>query len=209
MDRVHDRRRRRTTQRSTLTVVDLFSGTGAATAAFEDRGHHVLRVDLRRDEFLRPDVRADVRRLPPSVLALRPDFVWASPPCQDFSWASVKNCRRDKAGGWPERGMQLVAAACDAIAALDPPWWVVENVQGARRWLGPPTKRVGSIYLWGRFPDFDCPPHVKGFVHRTAGRNPYSIANNFHKKPHTRHLPAMMPYSLSRALCLAIEAAAL
>lgn len=177
-----------------LTVVDLFSGSGSATKAFKDRGHRVITVDI--NPKLKPDIVADVRYLP-FADGFRPDVVWASPPCQDFSTMNFKASRRNKAGGWPEAGMETVAAAHDAIAYLNPRWWVLENVVGAKKWFGAPTAHYGSVYLWGRFPPFDAPPHRKGFVER-------------YKRGRTNDLPndgvkAAIPYSISRALCLAIE----
>lgn len=97
--------------------------------------------------------------------------------------------------------MQIVAATHDAIAALNPRWWVIENVQGAVAWLGRPTKRVGSLMLWGNFPPFDCRPHRKGWKHRwESGR-----ANDYHKNEATKMVPSMIPYRVSRALCEAME----
>ena len=59
----------------TLLALDLFSGTGAATAAFSEHGWEVIRID--NDSKLRPDLIADVRELP---IMCKPDFIWASPP---------------------------------------------------------------------------------------------------------------------------------
>lgn len=173
-------------------VVDLFSGTGAATKAFKDRGHEVVTVDIAGS----PDIRADVRHLP--LRNLKPDFVWASPPCQDFSLVSIKAQKRNKAGGWPEAGMETVVAACDAIAELQPAYWAIENVRGAWKWLGRPTKGVGSFYLWGRFPQFDAGKPRKG-IHRDRTHPGYQSTYPGPKES------ARIPYALSLALCCAIE----
>ena len=184
-----------------MLVVDLFSGTGAATQAFADRGHKVIRID--NNPKLKPDIVADVCFLP--LKDLKPDFVWASPPCQDFSNVCHRNWTRQREGGWPAEGFETYLAACDAIAILNPPYWAIENVRGAARWWGKPTKRVGRstckanapFLLWGRFPPFDANTPFKGFV-------------RFNKTSPAHHTPpaatsASIPYALSLALCMALE----
>jgi len=113
----------------------------------KDRGWRVVRVEL--DATHRPDVVADVRHLPLS--RCRPDLVWASPPCTEFSRESMPWCRTGRAPS-----LDLARATIAAIAHLDPRWWVIENVRGAVKWLEPlvgrPTLRIGAAYLWGRFP---------------------------------------------------------
>lgn len=182
-----------------MFVVDLFSGTGAATQAFVDRGHKVVRIDIAGS----PDIRADVRHLP---IRCKPDFVWASPPCQDFSNICVRNWTRNKTGGWPEQGFETYAAACDAIAELGPVYWAIENVRGAARWWGPPTKRVGKgpnapWLLWGNFPPFDTCKLRKGL---------YALYDeNGRRRPGAKAKPAeesaSVHYALSKALCMALE----
>ena len=162
-----------------MLVVDIFSGTGAATQAFVDRGHKVIRID--NNPKLKPDIVADVRHLP---LRCKPDFVWASPPCQLFSLARKGGGRADN---WID-GLELVVASCDAIAHLAPRYWVIENVRGACAILGPGYRRFGSVFLWGRLPPFvDTAPHSKKMA------------------AHNARDRARMPYSLSLALCLALE----
>jgi hypothetical protein len=179
-----------------MLVVDLFSGTGAATQAFVDRGHKVIRID--NNPKLKPDIVSDVRFLP--LRGIKPDFVWASPPCTDFTTWSRSNQLRDQAQGWPENGLQLVAAACDAIAVLDPSAWAIENVRGAGKWLGHETKRVGAWWLWGRFPPFDATvPHKWQLLGPTLAHRKLASGQSRARKS------AAIPYALSLALCMALE----
>lgn len=120
-------------------AVDLFAGTGGATAALRMRGWRVVTVDLERRRH--PDVVADAVELP---LARGVDFLWASPPCTEFSDANP---------GRPARpSLELVLATLTAVRDLRPRFWVLENVRGAIRFLGIPVYKVGPWCLWGYFP---------------------------------------------------------
>lgn len=174
-----------------MLVVDLFSGTGAATKAFKDRGHRVITVDI--DPKLRPDIVADIRHFP--LRNLKPDFVWASPPCTEFSKFNQPGIFPNPP--WPESGLELIAATQDAIASLNPRFWTIENVKGAQRFLGRPTKRCRSFLLWGRFPPFDGGP----VPWKNAGRR---SAGNHYIHPGAARLAAV-PRQLSLALCMALE----
>ena len=127
-----------------MIALDLFSGTGAATAAFRRAaGWSVFALDL--DQARRPDVVADVRRLP---FAGGIDFLWASPPCTEFSDANPEN--RTAIAGRPS--LECVAATLAAVRDLRPRFWILENVRGAIPFLGIPVQKIGPWCLWGYFP---------------------------------------------------------
>jgi len=66
----------------TRVALDLYSGTGNATAAFRRApGWLVVAVDNALTSGRHLTVLADARRLP---IAGRVDFLWASPPCTDI-----------------------------------------------------------------------------------------------------------------------------
>lgn len=118
-------------------VIDLFAGTGSATEPFVRCGRHrVVHVDIAPPS----EIRADVRRLPAFLTRERPEFVWASPPCDDFvdvPWHADLRI--------PGRGLALWEAA---FKWAEPFPHVFENVRGAQRYLGSATTHAGSRYLW-------------------------------------------------------------
>lgn len=122
-------------------ALDLFSGSGAATAAFQGAaGWHVITLDS--DRGRRPAILGDVGRLP---LRGRVDFLWASPPCTEFSDARPGSLTR-------RPSLKLVFAALQAVCELRPRFWILENVRGAIPFLGIPAQKVGPFCLWGYFP---------------------------------------------------------
>lgn len=70
-----------------MKVIDLFAGEGNWSAAFRDREHEVLTVEI--DERFKPDILADVLDLEPDEFPWRPDIILASPPCEGFSVAAI------------------------------------------------------------------------------------------------------------------------
>lgn len=172
-------------------MLDLFSGSGAASRAAAVRGWEVVRIDNA------PGTAADLawdlspERTPADDLAAyfgsrTFDLVWASPPCTNLSTA---NRFRDV-----EDGLRLVRAAVRIVEAVRPRWWVLENVHGATRAigsiLGPPVAQYGSFYLWGVFPPFEA--HVPRDKTKKSGR----------RRAERR---AAIPYAISEGLVLACE----
>ncbi len=129
-------------------MLDLFSGTGGASAPFATTGWEIVRVEL--DPQFEAEFHADVRSW--SWRGRRPALVWASPPCTEFARESMPWCRTGQAPS-----MELVDAADRAIRECDPDFWVIENVKGASRYLTPRYGTplvLGPVFLWGRFPRF-------------------------------------------------------
>lgn len=138
-------------------MLDLFSGSGAASRAAAVRGWDVVRID--NGEGTCADIRADLAAWQPSPEIGAFDLVWASPPCTQLSTAPAGRLHEERARD-VDKGLVLVRSALAIIRAVAPRWWVLENVHGATRAiggiLGPPVACYGSFYLWGVFPPFEA-----------------------------------------------------
>jgi C-5 cytosine-specific DNA methylase len=161
--------------------LDLFAGTGGASRAFADRGWRVVRLDLERAHS--PDIIGDVERPP---LAGSVDFLWASPPCTEFS-----DARPLPAGQRRFPSLELVFATLRLVRDLGPKYWVLENVRGAIPFLGVPLQKVGPWCLWGYFPPLRVSWTAQTYRKWAAGSS--AVAR------------AAVPYEVSLAMCDAVE----
>lgn len=108
----------------------------------------MIRVEL--DERFEAEVHADLATW--RYDGPRPDLVWASPPCTEFSRESMPWCRT---GQTPS--LELVNAAKRIIDESQVATWVIENVRGATKYLNPlfgKPRSYGPVFLWGEFPRF-------------------------------------------------------
>ena len=119
-----------------MLIFDFFAGTGSATQAFSDAGHRVIKIEL--SEKFKADER-DVLKLNADYLITKygkPDFIWASPPCQKFSVASCS--RYWYPDGTPRddnalESLRLVDHTIKLIQELNPKAWLIENPRGMLR----------------------------------------------------------------------------
>ena len=167
-----------------MLMLDLFCGTKGAGRAFREAGWDVVAVD--NDARHRPDVLADLREW--TWEGERPELVWASPPCTEFSRWAMPWCRKQ---GPPRPDLSLVEAALRVVQETQPHYWVLENVRGAvpfLDFLGPPRVVAGPFHLWGYFPPFrlELPPFKARLGSRDVVRR------------------AAVPYRLSAALLAAV-----
>jgi site-specific DNA-cytosine methylase len=157
---------------------DLFSGSGSALEAFREAGWQVVTVDTER--WGRPSIQADVRQLP---LHKKPDFLWASPPCTEYSTANPRRQAIERPN------YELWWATLRIIRELEPRWWVIENVRGAARWWGLPAFHYGPFYLWTNLSEIRM---------RATDRPPRKTD---HRSPRLR---ARIPPELSEAVLVAV-----
>lgn len=175
-----------------MKVLDLFSGLGGFSKAFKDNGHQVITIDNNAD--FKPDICMDIMELKKKdIISYDFDIVLASPPCTEFSKSSMPDSWNSKRSVNPDT--LLLQKAIKIIYWVDPKYWIIENVSGARPYfypfLGKPRKKVGSRYLWGNFPVFDCrPKYGKWLLPKTDDR---------------ASIRSLIPYELSCSLCKMIE----
>lgn len=173
-------------------MLDLFCGLGGASAAMRERGWDVVGVD--NDPRFVPDICADVSRF--EWPATRPvGFLWASPPCDEFSREFMPWSRTGK-----EPSLDLVRATLRIVESVKPRFWCLENTRGSVRWistvLGQPVTHCGGgrIYLWGNHPPMLYP--------KIAGWKEHLSSTRAAER-------GRIPYELSRAFCLAVERASM
>lgn len=215
------------------TVLDLFSGLGGFSAAFEDSPDwEVVTVDI-EDRF-DPDIRADILNLRPSDLP-DADVVLASPPCPAFSPGGgntdVDKHRLSKTQYYAdnllmpssETGIEsiLLANWARALAeSLARPWYVIENPKGGlRNFWGRPDYHVWYCQyngeeqakptdLWGRLPEtftpLSCTRENPYCDHTPASRGSDAGTQSSDLSPAER---AKVPYNLSEAIRDAVDEA--
>lgn len=147
----------------TKLCIDLFSGLGGASRAFQnDPEWKVITIDA--DPKFKTTICTDITKIDWIEFKAtycegnNPDVMLCGPPCERFSIA----CRT-----WPKIGikkaMECVGACFEAIAVLKPKFWLIENPMGRLRWfLGKPGMTIrqcdyGAPYLkktdlWGNVP---------------------------------------------------------
>jgi hypothetical protein len=195
----------------TKRMLDLFSGLGGASEAFLDHGWEVKRVENNPELSLVPNTEIiDVQSVETMLklgrqigfTILPVDFVWASPPCTDFSngYESPKS-RALRAGENynPESAIELVKCTKRIIDMLNPRFWIIENVAGSVEYLEPilgkPRLIIDSIYLWGNFPLWAMEPGYKHVKDDSA----------WSSNPLRANIRAKIPYAVSDACRQSIE----
>lgn len=144
-------------------MIDLFSGLGGASEAFVKNGWTVTRIENNPvfgpgGEHYVPgtktiDVMDDIDKLYNGDV----DFLWASPPCYEFSTAYMSiRSRKARLGLKHKPDMTLINRTIELIDLIKPRYWAIENVVGASKYfqplLGKHRLLVGSAMLWGNFP---------------------------------------------------------
>jgi len=119
------------------TTLELFSGTGSFSKVAKKLGHKTFTID--NDVSLNPNLVQDIIDLREDQLPYKPDIIWASPPCETFSVASISHhWKGGKRAYIPKTdkavlGIEKVESTLDLIDQLKPKYWFIENPRGVLR----------------------------------------------------------------------------
>ncbi len=122
-----------------LKVLELYAGTRSIGKAFNRRGHEVFSIEL-DEQHKNIDWYADITKINVEDILERfgqPDVVWASPPCQRFSVASIghhwiKGTNEPKTEEAKE-ALQMLEHTVGLIKDLNPTYYFIENPRGKMR----------------------------------------------------------------------------
>jgi len=158
-------------------MVELFCGLGGATEGAMAEGFRCVGFDIEVHDYGTGGYPGEL--VLQDVLTIHgkqfkdATFIWASPPCQEFSYMAMPWSRGKQIadalrgrGEFPSNytGSRTVAEltalfdacfriqreASEAAGRYIP--MVVENVRGAQPWVGRAPWNYGSFYLWGDVP---------------------------------------------------------
>jgi DNA (cytosine-5)-methyltransferase 1 len=153
-------------------ALDLFCGAGGASMGLYRAGFDVVGIDWRaqpRYPFM--FIRGDALN-PPADLT-RFDFIWASPPCQDYS--SLKTLSGAKRG-------RLIGPVREMLRRVGVPY-VIENVMGAKADLIAPIRLCGTSFGLGvwrhRLFEMSSPPLFTPQCAHHLCRKPIDVTGKF------------------------------
>ena len=147
--------------------IDLFCGLGGWSEGFLAEGYECVGFDIEKHDYgtgRYPGhlVLQDILTVHGSQFKDATCIV-ASPPCQNYSYMAMPWTRakylRAWYSAWSDRAglndlfdacFRIQDEACKAAGRHIP--MIVENVRGARRWVGQSAGKYGSYYLWGDLP---------------------------------------------------------
>ena len=101
-------------------ILELFSGTGSVGKVAYEMGHLVVSLDRDMEATIKTDIMNwDYKQAQPGIY----DFIWASPPCTEYSIAKTIGVRKiDEAN-------EIVKRTIEIIQYFNPQYWVIENPQ--------------------------------------------------------------------------------
>lgn len=155
-------------------------GGGIRRALIEARGHEYITVDI--DPQFGSTITADIRTLRASELG-RFDFIWASPPCEAFSVASIGHHWTGGARQYIPKteqathNQELVIAAVKLIVEMWPRHgFILENPRGVLRKLPPVCNLPRHTVTYCQYGDTRMKPtdlwgSLRGWTPRPVCRN--------------------------------------
>ena len=102
-----------------LTLLELFSGTGSVGKVAKELGYDVVSLDLKDAKIITDIMEWDYTKLAPSEI----DSIWASPPCTEYSIAKTQGDRK------LDYANSIVMKTLEIIDYFKPKYWFIENPQ--------------------------------------------------------------------------------
>lgn len=121
-----------------MNVVELFAGTQSLSKVARSLGHQTFTSDF--DSSFNTDYTIDVMEYDITKIPFEfVDFIWASPPCETFSVASIGHHWTGGKGAYLPKtkeclnGIKRVGKTLQIIEDVNPKFWVIENPRGVLR----------------------------------------------------------------------------
>jgi len=104
-----------------MNTIEFFSGRGEFSKIAKKKGHKTFTID--NNPEVNPDLCKSILDLNIKDIPFKPDFIWASPPCIDYSHAKRTGV------SFIELSNMMVIKTISLILTLKPKFWVIENPQ--------------------------------------------------------------------------------
>lgn len=126
-----------------MRLLELFCGGKSVSKVAKEFGYECVSVDVLQK--MNPDICCDIMKLDYKSLG-HFDFVWASPPCTEFSVAKTVGERK------LDEAMELVCKAAEIISHINPTYYAIENPTGLLRLFLPTDDRKTVSYCRYGYP---------------------------------------------------------
>jgi len=119
-----------------MKTIELFSGTGSFSKVAKNRGHSIFRVEM--DKQFEAELYDNILNVDYNILP-DCDIIWASPPCQCFSVASIgKHWTGGNKSYTPKTesaldSLEYLGKLIYLIYYKKPKYWFIENPRGVMR----------------------------------------------------------------------------
>jgi len=144
-----------------MRMVELFSGSGVMSERFALGGWETETVDLLRGR---------------DVMSWEPKgeykFVWAAPPCEQYSALRYSYDHIWKA----DRTLWL--RTLELVYRIGPRFWVIENVKMAQWVWGRAPYHYGSFFMWGYYPPMPKIPWTRSMKGTHCDRSKGNLRTN-------------------------------
>ena len=117
-----------------MKTIELFCGTKSFSKVAKELGHETWTTD--NDKQFEPELIKDIDEIDLLDLPYKPDVIWASPPCESFSVASIgKHWNKDHTPKTEQAkiGLEILRDTIRLISSAKAKYWFIENPRGKMR----------------------------------------------------------------------------